>query len=153
MADDEQKSEARAFLRHFASGLQDREAVDRLIAYDKSDEECARDHTCDFLDAVHTLRDELVAWDDHADHDGVKCPARHRIANYLRTFDKPVDDPALIEEEMSNKLDVVQHLFLHNMDPEITEMVCSLVEAAFVLRDDLIVWGRKISTGGSGTSS
>ena len=62
-------------------------------------------------------------------------------------FDAPTTSPEAIAEECYIKKDIYQSLFLHADvddadDRDVLEMICSLVEALFVLRDDFVAWGK-----------
>ena len=137
---DEEKSQARAVLRFAASELSSRRAVEGYAAAIMNGEEGIMDHLCEVLDAVHTLKDELVAWHEgDVSSDGTRYRSRRLLAGVARMADEPTTEFA--DEEIYNGLDVFRLHYLQG-NPSASRLVCCLVQSIHVLRDDLLSWGR-----------
>ena len=135
---DGKKSEARALLRHFASGVPDQKTVDGYVSVIKAGEDGIADPICNILESIHVLREEFAAWvEGHTVHDPVKCRARSKLADAGRMFNKPT--PQFAHEEIDITLDIYTRLL---DDRDVQEVICLLVQYIYDLRDDLIAWGR-----------
>ena len=139
------KSEARAMLRHVATHMADQAAVNAYAAAIMSGREGSKDHICEILDATGALWEELAAWKQlcsDRDHEcDQKCRARYVLDFFAGLINQPTTAGVLIDEEVYNKLDVYQCLFLDS-DPDVSPMFCNLMQAIFDVRDDLIAWGK-----------
>lgn len=129
---DEEKSQARALLRQFASELPNQWAVDGHAAAIMSGEEGIKDHVVGVLEAIHALREEFRALDEsHADGD--ELSSRRWLADAGMEFDEPFD-------EFDNALAACRYFYLRG-DRNVAEVICRFVQAIHDLRDDLIAWG------------
>jgi hypothetical protein len=139
------KSEARAMLRHVATYMPNQAAVNAYAAAIMSGREDSKDHICNILEAAGVLSEELAAWKQlcgDRDHEcDQKCRARYVLDFFAGSVNQPTTAQVLIDEEVYNKLDVYQYLFLDN-DPDVSRMLCELMQAVFAVREDLIAWGR-----------
>ena len=124
--DEEEKSEARAFLRRFAAELTDWAAVDNCNAG-----VAAVASSSALVDAIWTLREEFKAWAEFSsDRDDDRRTGRNLLADVARLLDIDVEDE-----------DCLLSLHLRD-DRETRDHICLLVMAVFYLRDDLIRWGK-----------
>jgi hypothetical protein len=137
---EKEKSKARALLRFFATEVCDQRAVEGFSGAIRAGEEGIMDHICYVIDAVATLSEEFAAWNEgHTVHDPAKCKARRLLAMTSGLFNEPT--PELANDEFNNMLDVYTYLYV-NDNPDAQQQICCLVEAIYILRDDLIAYGR-----------
>jgi hypothetical protein len=105
-----------------------------------------KDYFCDILDALSVLSEEFTAWAETCDGDQKKCRARHNLRKFVELLVRPVSEHLYEKGEYETKLDVVTSLYLDS-DPETCAMLCSVVDALYELRAEIIAgaerWGMR----------